>query len=67
MHRERQTVDQRPGSLPDIRTDHGGITFIMVPRGTPTSEPLVIRCDADGEIWISIGPIDAPSASRSSA
>jgi hypothetical protein len=54
MHRERQTVDQRPGSAPDIRSDRGGITFIMAPSGTPKSEALVIRCDAHGEIWVSI-------------
>jgi hypothetical protein len=56
MHHERPTVDQRPGSVPDIRTDHGGITFIMVPFGIPGGEHLVIRCDADGEVWISIDP-----------
>jgi hypothetical protein len=55
MRRERQTLDQRPGSAPDIRSDHGGITFIMAPAGTPKGEALVIRCDADGEIWVSIG------------
>jgi hypothetical protein len=56
MRHERQTFDQRPGSVPDIRTDTGGITFVMVPAGTPRGERLVIRCDADGEVWISIEP-----------
>ena len=38
MHRERQTLDQRPGPLPDIRTDQAGITFIMV-----THDPAAAR------------------------
>ena len=31
MSRDRQTIDQRPGSLPDIRTDAGSITFALAP------------------------------------
>jgi hypothetical protein len=54
--RERHTFDQRPGSVPEIRTDSGGMTFIMAPAGSPKGERLVIRCDADGEVWISIEP-----------
>jgi hypothetical protein len=60
MNRERQTLDQRPGSAPDIRSDGGGITFIMALAGTPRSEALVIRCDIQGEIWVSIGRDKAP-------
>jgi hypothetical protein len=56
MRHERQTFDQRPGSVPDIRTDSGGITFVMGPPGTSTGRRLVIRCDADGEVWICIEP-----------
>jgi hypothetical protein len=56
MRRERHTFDQRPGSVPVIRTNKGGITFVIVPAGTPKGEHLVIRCDADGEVWISIEP-----------
>lgn len=61
QHRERQAIDQRPGSLPDIRSELCGITFTMVPVGIPKEEPLVIRCDTDGEIWVSIGPRTPPS------
>jgi hypothetical protein len=64
MDRERLTLDQRPGSLPDIRSDRGGITFIIAQAGPPQREPLVIRCDTDGEIWLSIRPAAAPSDSR---
>jgi hypothetical protein len=56
MRRERQTLDQKPGSLPEIRAGEGNITFTMAPTGRPRGEQLVIRCDANGEIWISIQP-----------
>ena len=56
MEQPRLTLDQRPGSVPDIRIDNGGVTFVMVPPGIPTGPHLVIRCDANGEGWISIEP-----------
>jgi len=56
MARGPHTLDRRPGSLPDIRTATGSITFAMVPRGAPHGERLVIRCDAEGDVWISIQP-----------
>jgi hypothetical protein len=56
MARTQQTIDRRPGLLPDIRTDDGGITFVIVPRGAPHQEQLVIRCDDNGEVWASIRP-----------
>lgn len=54
MKRERHTLDRHPGVIPDIRAEGSSITFTMVPMGHSPREPLVIRCDADGEIWISI-------------
>jgi hypothetical protein len=54
MRRERLSVDQRPGSLPEIRTDDASITFAMSVSGVPRGEHLIIRCDASGEIWIAI-------------
>jgi len=48
------TLDGRPGALPDIHTDVRGITYVMAPSGAPRSKQLVIRCDADGEVWASI-------------
>jgi hypothetical protein len=55
MKRARPTIDDRPGALPDIRTSGGGVTFVMSPCGTLSSERLIIRCDDRGEIWVSIG------------
>jgi hypothetical protein len=56
MVRTQQSIDRRPGRLPDIRTDDGGITFVMVPRGAPNPDQLVIRCDDNDEAWVSIRP-----------
>lgn len=56
MTRRHQAIDRHPGSLPDIRTTPSDITFLMAPHGVPTGQQLVIRCDADGEVWISIQP-----------
>ena len=54
MGRTPQSIDRRPGRLPDIRTDDGGITFVMVPLGAPHPDQLVIRCDDNGQAWVSI-------------
>jgi hypothetical protein len=54
MRRERPALDRHPGTVPDIRADAGSITFTLVPVGLSPREPLVIRCDGDGQIWISI-------------
>lgn len=62
MPRERHTLDRHPGQMPDIRADAGGITFTIVPIGRSPREPLVIRCDIDGEIWISIRTDADPQA-----
>lgn len=56
MTRTQQTLDRQPGTLPDIHSDDGGITFVMVPRGAPHHDGLVIRCDDNGEVWASIRP-----------
>jgi hypothetical protein len=58
MARTRNALDRHPGSIPDIRADAGSITFTMVPIGRSPREPLVIRCDVNGEIWISIKSAD---------
>ena len=61
MPRERETVDQRPGSVPDIRTDRGSITFVLAPARVPQNARLMIRCDPDGELWVSIAPATSGS------
>jgi hypothetical protein len=56
MSRERESIDQRPGSLPDIRTNAGSITFALNPARVPHHARLMIRCAPDGELWVSIAP-----------
>jgi hypothetical protein len=56
MARAQHASDERPGAVPDIRTDEQGITFVMAPTGTPRGDELVIRCDVNGEIWVAIWP-----------
>jgi hypothetical protein len=54
MSGEQRTLDGQPGSLPDIRSNMDSVTFVMVPPELPRGDELVIRCDADGDVWISI-------------
>jgi len=61
MARGHDTIDRHPGSLPDIRTSAGGVVFVMNPPGLPKRKQLSIRCDAEGEVWISIQPEEASS------
>jgi hypothetical protein len=67
MTRGQRAFDDQPGSFPEITTNSGGITFTMVPPGTPNGERLVIRCDTDGEVWISIQTLPAPSKQQGPA
>jgi hypothetical protein len=39
-----------------IRTAEGSLTYTIVPAGARRGEELVIRCDDEGEVWISIQP-----------
>lgn len=48
-----QQLDHRRGSLPDIRANDESITF-RIPLAGFARSLLVIRCDTDGEVWISI-------------
>lgn len=60
--RERQpATDKRPGAIPEITMDAGSLTFVMEPTGVPRQrhERLVIRCGADGEVWVAIEPAHA--------
>jgi hypothetical protein len=54
MLRRQDILDRQPGPAPQIRTGACGLTFEMHPAGIRNSERLVIRCDAVGEVWISI-------------
>jgi len=50
--------DTRRGKLPEIRTDHDTITFVMTVATVASNEgrtpKLVLRCERNGEIYASI-------------
>jgi hypothetical protein len=50
------SLDTQPGPLPDIRANGDGVTFMMAPPGARNGDQLVIRCDAAGEVLVSIRP-----------
>ena len=64
MARTQQTLDRQRGAMPDIRSDAGGITFVINPHGAPRRDQLVIRCDENGDAWASIRPSRTPPAIR---
>jgi hypothetical protein len=59
MSRGHDALDRRPGSPPEVRTDIRGLSFFMRLSGTRSDERLVIRCDDNGEVWMSIQPDEA--------
>jgi hypothetical protein len=50
----RKTIDQRPGAPPEIRAEGDSVTFHLAIAGLDDRARLVIRCDADGEVWASL-------------
>jgi hypothetical protein len=50
----QKLLDLRPGTLPEIRADGDRITYRLEIAGAQAGGRLIIRCDADGEIWASI-------------
>jgi hypothetical protein len=56
MARVRHALDGQPGRLPEVRVKANDIIFTMTPPGTGFEARLLIRCDADGELWISLQP-----------
>jgi hypothetical protein len=55
----RPKTDHRPGAVPTIRAAEGSLTYTIVPALARRGEELVIRCDDEGEVWISIQPAQA--------
>jgi len=47
--------------VPTIRAAEGSLTYTIVPALARRDEALVIRCDEEGGVWISIQP--APGGS----
>ena len=52
MPRKRSTIDERPGPLPVIRTEGQSLTFDMLVKDEDSR--LVLRCDTNGSVGVSI-------------
>lgn len=55
----KKTVDRRPGPVPEIRADGDNVTFRIEVQGMPERTRLVLRCDANGDVWAAI--VSGPS------
>jgi hypothetical protein len=65
---EATIVMARPGKTPRVRKDERTVTFVMpiVLRSSITRD-LVIRCERDGSIYVSIGNQAARKPTESGA
>jgi hypothetical protein len=50
----RKALDRRPGTMPEIRTDGDSVTFRLEIAEVANGTRLIIRCDADGSVWMAI-------------
>jgi hypothetical protein len=50
----RKKTDQRPGGVPEIRAIGDGVTYLFEVTGLDCHGRLIIRCDPDGAIRMSI-------------
>jgi hypothetical protein len=53
VHRMKRSDGHR-GNLPEIRTDHNTITFVLTIALKGKAPKLVLRCERNGEIYASI-------------
>jgi len=54
MANHRSSLDDKPGPLPDITSDGDSVTFEMPVVMPEPPVRLRVRCDARGEVWLSI-------------
>ena len=50
----RRLLDRQAGQVPEIRVEGDNVTFCLDIAGTGKSRRLVLRCDADGNVWASV-------------
>jgi len=50
----RKTLDERPGSMPEIRDGDDCVTFDLALTRVCAGARLIIRCDREGNAWVSI-------------
>ncbi len=51
----KKPVDHRPGPLPDIRIKGTSVIYEFDIATTRDDSRLIIRCDANGAVWVSLG------------
>lgn len=57
MPQEPLTGDRQPGRLPEIRETDAGVTFVLeFDDANIDRQQLLLRCDAGGNVWVSIVP-----------
>jgi hypothetical protein len=54
----RRSLDNGPGSLPEIRPDGTSVKFLIDVTTVRNTPRLVLRCDAQGEVWAAIDTPD---------
>lgn len=54
MARGRYTIDQRPGPAPEVQQKGDSVVLVFTIGTSTDALQLVVRCDAAGELWISI-------------
>jgi hypothetical protein len=59
----RKALDRQRGSLPEIRAEGTSVTFCLDIRDLAEAGRLIVRCDANGDVWASIA--HAPSCPQS--
>lgn len=47
--------------MPDIRSDGRNMTFALPLNEVEEGLRLVLRCDANGDVWASIAPVNESS------
>jgi hypothetical protein len=50
----RRVLDRQAGQVPEIRVEGDSVTFRLDIAGTAKTRRLVLRCDAEGNVWASV-------------
>jgi hypothetical protein len=53
MNRRPLSIDEKPGPLPEIRSNGDNVTFALPLHEVEHGLWLVVRCDAIGNVWVS--------------
>ena len=54
MTPRKTALDGQPGAVPEIRPGPDSVSFHLAIVGVRRSAQLILRCDTNGELWVSI-------------